>query len=79
MGHPLTPDLTKLSLEELNEKYSDLLKRYNQSFRWGKPDMAQQLQLLIQDYQFEIDNRNRKQLEELEKNSKTFKKIIDIQ
>ena len=79
MGHPLTPDLTQLSLEELNQKYTDLMSRYNQAFRWGRPEMTQQLQLMMQDYQGELDNRNRKQLEELEKNSKTFKKIIDIQ
>lgn len=78
MGHPLTPDLSKLSLEEVTNKYNDLMKRYNMAFRWGNPDMTQQLQLLIQDYQAELDARHRKQLEDLEKNSKTFKNIIDI-
>ena len=79
MGHPLTPDLSNLSLEDLTNKYNDLMRRYNMAFRWGNAQMTQQLQLLIQDYQFEMDVRHRKQLEELEKNSKTFKNIIDIQ
>lgn len=78
MGHPLAPDLTKLSLEELNAKYSELTKRLNMAHRWGNTAMVGQLQLLLQDYQTELAERNRKQIEELEKNSKQFSKIIDI-
>jgi len=76
--HPLSPDLTKLSLDDLNKKYSDLLGRITMAYRWGNPDMVQQLQMIIEDYRMEIDNRGRKQIEEMEKNSKNFKNIIDI-
>ena len=79
MGHPLTPDLSKLTLDELNNKYGDLLKRTTYAYNIGNPDMVQQLQMLLEDYRNEIDIRNRKQLEEMEKNSKNFKNIIDIQ
>jgi hypothetical protein len=79
MGHPLTPDLSKLTLDELNKKYGDLLKRTTYAYSIGNPDMVQQLQMLMEDYRNEIDIRNRKQLEEMEKNSKNFKNIIDIQ
>lgn len=79
MGHPLTPDLTKLTIDELTNKISDLQKRLTYAFRIGQSDMVGQLQLLMQDYQEEMNNRNRKQLEEMEKNSKNFKNIIDIQ
>jgi len=78
MGHPLTPDLSKLSMDELNQKYGDLMQRWQFAYRIGSTDMIQQLQLIIEDYQFEIQNRNRKLLEEMEKNSKNFKDIIDI-
>jgi hypothetical protein len=77
--HPLTPDLSKLTLEELNNKYGDLLKKITLAYRWGNADMVQQLQMLMDDYQNELNTRNRKQLEEMEKNSKNFKNIIDIQ
>jgi hypothetical protein len=77
--HPLTPDLTKLSLEELNKKYGDLLGRMTQAHRWGNPDMINQLQMLLEDYRAEIDVRSRKAMDEMEKNSKNFKNIIDIQ
>jgi hypothetical protein len=79
MGHPLTPDLSKLTMEEVNSKYNELTKRINYAFRIGQADMVGQLQLLMQDYYEEIQNRSRKQLEEMEKNSKQFKNIIDIQ
>lgn len=78
MGHPLTPDLSKLTNEDLSNKYNDLMSRLNQAHRWGNPDMVGQLQLLIQDYNEEITNRQRKALEEMEKNSKQFNKLIDI-
>jgi len=79
MFHPLSPDLTKLTAEELTSKYGELLKRITVSYRMGNADMVHQLQLLLQDYQAEMDLRNRKALEEMEKNSKNFKNIIDIQ
>jgi hypothetical protein len=78
MGHPLTPKLDGLSMEELTKKISDLYNRLNVANRMGKGDMVGQLHLLIQDYQMELDNRNRKALEDLERNSKNFKGIIDI-
>ena len=77
--HPLTPDLTKLSIDELNQKHGDLLKRINQAYNWGNADMVAQLQMLLQDYQSEMAVRNQKALAEMEEKSKTFKNIIDIQ
>ena len=79
MGHPLTPDLSKLSMDELNKKYGDLLGRITYAYRIGQADMVQQLQMLLEDYQNEITLRNQKQLEEMSKASKNFKNIIDIQ
>jgi len=76
--HPLSPNLSTLSQDELNKKYSDLLSRLGTARRFGRPDMIQQLQMILEDYQFEMDKRNRAQIEEMEKNSKTFNKIIDI-
>ena len=49
------------------------------AYRIGQSDMVGQLQLLLQDYQEEMNNRNRKALEEMESKSKQFKNIIDIQ
>ena len=77
--HPLAPDLSKVSMDELTKKYGDLLKRVTAAYRWGNADMVAQLQMLMQDYQNEMQLRNQKALEDMEKNSKNFKNIIDIQ
>ena len=75
--HPLGPDLTGLSDDELHNKYSELQKRFGQAYRFGPQSIIPQLQMLMQDYQMEISLRNQKQLEELNKNGKG-KGIIDI-
>lgn len=79
MGHPLTPDLTKLTTDEVNKKYGELLSRITYAYRIGQPDMVAQLQMLLQDYQEEISRRNAQALAEMEGKSKQFKNIIDIQ
>jgi hypothetical protein len=58
---------------------SELQKRVTYAYRIGHSDMVGQLQLLMQDYNAELIERNRRQLEEMEKHSKQFKNIIDIQ
>jgi hypothetical protein len=77
--HPLQPNLVELSNEDLHKKYGDLMMRMTKSYQWGRPDMVAQLQLLAHGYKEEIDRRNEKALEEMQKHSKQFKNIIDIQ
>ncbi len=76
--HPLSPDLSKLNTEELHQKYNDLQKTLQQSMQFGNHGMISQLQLLLSDYQYEMNVRNRKQLEEIFKDNPSFSKIIDI-
>ena len=76
--HPLTPNLKELSDDELQKKYGELQKRYMQAFRFGPGSVIPQLQWLMQDYQYELQLRYQKQAEELQKNSKGPKGIIDI-
>jgi hypothetical protein len=67
-----------MPMDELQKKYSDLQNRMSTAYRFGRGDQVYQLQLLLQGYQEEIQRRNAKELEALEKNSKNFKNIIDI-
>jgi hypothetical protein len=77
--HPLGPDLTGLTDDELHKKYGELQKRFGQAYRFGPQSIIPQLQMLMQDYQSEISIRNQKQMEELSKNTgKGPKGIIDI-
>jgi hypothetical protein len=78
MTHPLAPDLSQLSQEELASKYNDLMSRMNQAYRIGPVGMIPQMQMLLQDYREELGRRQQQQLEEMEKTGSSFKNIIDI-
>lgn len=78
MAHPLTPNLTEVSTEDINKKISELNSRLSMSYRWGRGDLVQQIQMLLEDYNFELQMRNQKQLEEMQKKNPNFKDIIDI-
>lgn len=68
--HPLTPDLEKLSDEELHTKRSELQTRLNYAYRIGSADMVNQLQLIIMDYGYEVERRNQKMLEAAQKSGR---------
>lgn len=68
--HPLTPDLTGLSDEELHTKRSELQNRLGYAYRIGSYDMVGQLQLLLQDYGMEVERRNQKMLADAQKSGR---------
>jgi hypothetical protein len=76
--HPLVSDLSGLSNEELHKKYNDLMQKYNQAARFGPTSVIPQMQMILENYRYEMDNRNRKALEDMEAKSDKFKGIIDI-
>jgi hypothetical protein len=67
-----------MPLDELNKKHGELITRLNQAYRFGPSGAIQQLQMLQFHYNEEIQRRHAQQLEEMQKNSKNFKNIIDI-
>lgn len=80
--HPLSNDLSGLSDDELHKKFGELQKKFTQAYQFGPQAIIPQLQMVMEDYQAEINRRNQKQMDELMKRaeSKTggFKGIIDI-
>ena len=54
--HPLTPNLSGLSDQELDKKVQDLTQRYYQSLRFS-PSIASQIVLLLDSYNSEQQNR----------------------
>ena len=76
--HPLGSNLTEMSDDDLQKKYGELQKRYMQAYRFGPMGVIPQIQMLMQDYQSEIQVRNQRQFEEIQKNSKGPRGIIDI-
>lgn len=78
MFHPLAPNLSELSNEELNKKHTELITRLNQAYRMGPFGIVPQLQMMLSHYTEELQRRQEKQLEEMNKQSSNFKNIIDI-
>lgn len=68
--HPLTPDLTKLTDDELHTKRAELQNRLTFAYRMGYSDMVHQLNLLIQDYAMEVEIRNKKMLEDAQRSGR---------
>jgi hypothetical protein len=76
--HPLCPDLTKLNDDQLQEKIVDLQKRFIQASRCGPAAAMSQINMMLEDYQFELQRRQEKMMEDMMKNNKKFTDIIDI-
>jgi hypothetical protein len=77
--HPLVGNLEELSNEELHKKYNELMTKFNQAHRFGPVSVIPQMQMILENYKFEMDKRNRKTLEEIESKNNKFKGIVDIQ
>lgn len=65
--HPLQENISNLTDDELYNKMSDINKRISQAYRMNMQDAVSQLQLLMQGYQYEYSERQRKKLEEYDK------------
>ena len=76
--HPLSPNLTELSDAELHKKHGELVQRLTQAYRMGPYSIIGQLQMLLEDYNVEIQRRNQKHYEEILQKSKNKTGIIDI-
>jgi hypothetical protein len=76
--HPLAPDLSKLTDDELQQKRGELQNRLMMSYRMGNADLVMQLQLLLGDYDMELQTRNQRMMDQMSKASKNFGNIINI-
>jgi hypothetical protein len=65
MFHPLAPELTEVSQDELYKKYNDLMKRLGQAYQSGPSAAVPQLQMMIASYQAEINRRQDKTMAEM--------------
>lgn len=79
--HPLAPNLSSLSDDDVHKKLSDLQKRYQQAYRFGPQQLVPQIQMMLEHYQDEIKRRNTQQMNNLQQKAeeKGLKNIIDIQ
>ena len=68
--HPLSPDLTKLTDDELYTKRAELQNRLGYAYRISNAEMVNQINLLIQDYMLESERRNKKLLDDAQKSGR---------
>jgi hypothetical protein len=76
--HPLSPDLSGLSDADLHKKHGELVSKLTQAYRIGPYGIINQLQMILEDYQSEIQRRNAKVMEDMAKKGKDMGGIIDI-
>lgn len=77
--HPLQPDLTDLTDQELQNKLNEINKRLAQASRFQNWSLTQQLMMLRDGYHAEYTRRSQKQLEEyMKKLGKGWDGVIDI-
>ena len=76
--HPLSPDLSKLTDDELQQKRGELQNRLMMSYCMGNADLVMQVQLLLGDYDIELQTRNQRMMDQMSKASKNFGNIINI-
>lgn len=78
MFHPLAPDISGLKDEEIYNKINELSKKMSSAYRLGSGDAHRQMQMIMSHYQQELQNRNRKKMEEMEQKNPQLRNIIDI-
>jgi len=82
MNHPLTPNLRELSDADLLKKISELQKRHAQSWQFGNAQLAQQVEMLLEDYKEEQGRRDRERWEKMAEQQKDKGKdwddLIDV-
>ena len=57
MIHPFLPDLSEMSLEQLQEKANTLNSNLTFAYRMGNTAMIQQLTMIVEGYRTEIAKR----------------------
>jgi hypothetical protein len=78
MSHPLSPDFSKLNDQELNEKLSQLQNQLIFASRSGNGDLMHQMHLVLNDINLELEVRNQKIMDDLEKRNPGFGNKINI-
>ena len=76
--HPLTPDLSNLNDAELQKKYQEITSKLGMAYKMGNHALISQLQMIAEDYGFELQARQQKLMDDMLKKDTKFKDIIEI-
>jgi len=75
--HPLQPDITGLTEQELENKIIELTKKYFQAIRFV-PGAAQQISMMIEGYKWEQQRRILEKQRRPKEDDPTFDDLIKI-
>jgi hypothetical protein len=76
--HPLTPDLSGLSDSELQKKHNEITTKLSSAYKMGNYALVSQIQMIAEDYGWELQRRQQKLMDDLLKKDDKFKDIIEI-
>lgn len=68
MEHPLIGDLNELSLDELQEKISDLNKKLTIAYRSGNGHLCNQIRMALESYNNKMREKQNEQLKAAQQN-----------
>jgi hypothetical protein len=77
MFHPLLPNYDDLKDQDIEQKLSEAMKKYNLAAKLGNQAACFQIQIIIDDLQTEMSVRKAKQAEKI-KTTLPFDKLINI-
>lgn len=75
--HPLQPDITSLSDQELESKITELTKKYFQAIRFV-PGAAQQVSLMLEGYRWEQQRRAIEKSKQRHNDDTDFEDLIKV-
>jgi len=78
MEHPLIPNLDDLSMEQLQEKITELSRKVSIAHRMGNAQLRHQVQMALESYQNKYRERQQTQWKKDADNGTDFSDRIDI-
>lgn len=78
MFNPLLPDLTKFKDQEIEDKITELMKKYTMAAKAGQGYVANQILLVLESYKIEQANRYQKNLKKSLNSNKNLDDFINI-
>ena len=76
--HPLLNNITGLTDDDLNSKRAEIYQKIAWAYRMGHSSMVGQLQMIADDYNFELARRNQKLMDDMQARSKNHTDKIQI-
>lgn len=78
MFNPLLPDLSKLKNEDVDNKITELMKKYTIAARSGQGTVCSQIVIILDSYKQEQLKRQADSLKKLENKSRDFEDFINV-